>query len=101
VALTSNVEIAPVDMEFDYTQAFGEVTAPAYETLLLDVMIGEATLFTRSDEVEAAWRVVDPLIRYWEGHTPKRMPTYAAGSWGPREADELIEEDGVEWREPT
>ena len=101
VALTSNIEIAPVDMEFDYTQAFGEVTAPAYETLLLDVMIGEATLFTRSDEVEAAWRVVDPLIRYWEGHTPKRMPTYAAGSWGPREADELIEEDGVEWREPT
>jgi glucose-6-phosphate 1-dehydrogenase len=101
VALTSNVEIAPVDMEFDYSAAFGEVSAPAYETLLLDVMIGEATLFTRSDEVEAAWRVVDPLISYWEAHKPKRMPTYAAGSWGPREADELIEEDGVEWREPS
>ena len=101
VALTSNIEIAPVDMEFDYAEAFGEVTAPAYETLLLDVMIGEATLFTRSDEVEAAWRVVDPLIRYWETNKPKRMPTYAAGSWGPREADELIEEDGVEWREPS
>ena len=100
VALTSAIEIAPVDMEFDYAQAFGEVTAPAYETLLLDVMIGEATLFTRSDEVEAAWRVIDPLIQYWESHKPKRMPTYAAGSWGPREADELIEEDGVEWREP-
>ena len=101
VALTSNIEIAPVDMEFNYAEAFGEVTAPAYETLLLDVMIGEATLFTRSDEVEAAWRVVDPLIKYWESHKPKRMPTYAAGSWGPREADELIEEDGVEWREPS
>jgi glucose-6-phosphate 1-dehydrogenase len=101
VALTSNIEIAPVDMEFNYAEAFGEVAAPAYETLLLDVMIGEATLFTRSDEVEAAWRVVDPLIQYWESHKPKRMPTYAAGSWGPREADELIEEDGVEWREPT
>jgi glucose-6-phosphate 1-dehydrogenase len=100
VALTSNIEIAPVDMEFNYAEAFGEVAAPAYETLLLDVMIGEATLFTRSDEVEAAWRVVDPLIQYWESHKPKRMPTYAAGSWGPREADELIEEDGVEWREP-
>jgi glucose-6-phosphate 1-dehydrogenase len=99
VALTSNIEIAPVDMEFNYAEAFGEVAAPAYETLLLDVMIGEATLFTRSDEVEAAWRVVDPLIQYWESHKPKRMPTYAAGSWGPREADELIEEDGVEWRE--
>jgi glucose-6-phosphate 1-dehydrogenase len=62
-------------------------------------MIGEATLFTRSDEVEAAWRVVDPLIQYWERHAPKRMPTYAAGSTGPREADELIESDGAEWRE--
>ena len=100
VALTSNIEIAPVDMQFNYAEAFGEVAAPAYETLLLDVMIGEATLFTRSDEVEAAWRVVDPLIQYWESHKPKRMPTYAAGSWGPREADELIEKDGVEWREP-
>ena len=100
VALTSNIEIAPVDMEFDYANAFGEVSAPAYETLLLDVMIGEATLFTRSDEVEAAWRVIDPLIQYWEANKPKRMPGYAAGSWGPREADELIEEDGVEWREP-
>jgi glucose-6-phosphate 1-dehydrogenase len=99
VALTSNIEIAPVDMEFNYTEAFGEVSAPAYETLLLDVMIGEATLFTRSDEVEAAWRVVDPLIKYWESHKPKRMPMYAAGTWGPREAEELIEADGVEWRE--
>jgi glucose-6-phosphate 1-dehydrogenase len=101
VALTSNVEIAPVDMEFNYAEAFGEVAAPAYETLLLDVMIGEATLFTRSDEVDAAWRVVDPLLQFWESHKPKRMPTYAAGSWGPREADELIEQDGVEWREPS
>jgi glucose-6-phosphate 1-dehydrogenase len=100
VALTSNIEIAPVDMEFNYSEAFGETSAPAYETLLLDVMIGEATLFTRSDEVEAAWRVVDPLIKFWETQKPKRMPTYAAGSWGPREADELIEEDEAEWREP-
>lgn len=99
VQLTSNIEIAAVDMDFDYTSAFGEIAAPAYETLLLDIMIGEATLFTRSDEVEAAWRVIDPLIKYWETNRPKRMPTYAAGSWGPREADELIERDGMEWRE--
>src|SRR3569833_3067793 len=65
VALTSNVEIAPVDMEFNYAEAFGETSAPAYETLLLDVMIGEATLFTRSDEVEAAWRVIVQLILFW------------------------------------
>jgi glucose-6-phosphate 1-dehydrogenase len=99
VEMTSRVEIAPVQMEFNYHEAFGETTSPAYATLHLDVMIGEATLFTRSDEVEAAWRVMDPLIRYWEEHRPKRMPTYASGSWGPREADELIERDGVEWRE--
>jgi glucose-6-phosphate 1-dehydrogenase len=99
VALTSNIEIAAVDMEFDYSEAFGEISAPAYETLLLDIMIGEATLFTRSDEVEAAWRVIDPLIKYWETNKPKRMPTYASGSWGPREADEMIEKDGMEWRE--
>jgi glucose-6-phosphate 1-dehydrogenase len=99
-ALTSDIEVASVDMDFAYADAFGESSAPAYETLLLDVMIGEATLFTRSDEVDAAWRVVDPLIKYWESHKPRRMPTYAAGSWGPREADELIEEHNSEWREP-
>jgi len=100
VALTSEVEVAPVDMDFTYDEVFGETSAPAYETLLLDIMIGEATLFTRSDEVEAAWRVVDPLIRYWDKHTPEQMPTYAAGTWGPREADELISLDNVRWREP-
>ena len=101
VALTSEVEVAAVDMDFSYDEAFGGTSAPAYETLLLDVMIGEATLFTRSDEVEAAWRVIDPLIQYWESNPPDQMPTYASGTWGPREADELIEADGVEWREPT
>ena len=99
VALTSEVEVAPVDMDFTYDEVFGETSAPAYETLLLDVMIGEATLFTRSDEVEAAWKVIDPLIRYWEENPPDQMPTYAAGTWGPREAEELIQRDGVRWRE--
>jgi glucose-6-phosphate 1-dehydrogenase len=99
VALTSEVEVAPVDMDFTYDEVFGETSAPAYETLLLDAMIGEATLFTRSDEVEAAWRVIDPLIRYWEENPPDQMPTYAAGTWGPREAEELIQRDGVRWRE--
>ena len=88
-------------MDFDYAEAFGETTAPAYETLLLDVMIGEATLFTRSDEVEAAWRVIDPLHQVL-GVAPGRtaMPTYAAGSWGPREADELIGQMNGGWRKP-
>jgi glucose-6-phosphate 1-dehydrogenase len=63
-------------------------------------MIGDATLFTRSDEVEAAWRVTDPLIEEWTAHPPREMPTYAPGSWGPACADELIARDGFRWRTP-
>jgi glucose-6-phosphate 1-dehydrogenase len=97
VALTQHVEVAPVDMDFAYAEAFGETAAPAYETLLLDVMIGEMTLFTRSDEVEAAWKLIDPLLDYWAKNPASPMPTYAAGSWGPCEADQLM---GGEWRKP-
>jgi glucose-6-phosphate 1-dehydrogenase len=100
VALTQHVEVAPVDMDFSYSEAFGETAAPAYETLLLDVMIGEMTLFTRSDEVEAAWRLIDPLLEYWEKHPANPMPTYAAGSWGPSEADQLIGRVNGGWRKP-
>jgi glucose-6-phosphate 1-dehydrogenase len=100
VALTQHVEVAPVDMDFTYAEAFGETAAPAYETLLLDVMIGEMTLFTRSDEVEAAWQLIDPLLEFWGSHPVKEMPTYAAGSWGPREADELIGRVNGGWRKP-
>ncbi len=100
VALTQHVEVAPVDMDFTYTEAFGETAAPAYETLLLDVMIGEMTLFTRSDEVEAAWRIIDPLLTYWEAHPANPMPTYPAGSWGSKDADELIAPDCATWRAP-
>ncbi|HEU4996902.1 MAG TPA: glucose-6-phosphate dehydrogenase [Gemmatimonadaceae bacterium] len=98
--LSKGIEVAPVAMDFTYSEAFGDVNPPAYETLLLDVMLGDATLFTRSDEVEAAWRVVDPIIDYWEKHPPAAMPTYAAGTWGPAEADLLVESHDVAWREP-
>jgi glucose-6-phosphate 1-dehydrogenase len=100
VALTQHVEVAPVEMDFSYAEAFGETAAPAYETLLLDVMIGEMTLFLRSDEVEAAWKIIDPLVCYWEEHPPEYMATYASGSWGPKEADDLIAADGAKWRTP-
>jgi len=63
--LAKQIEVAPVAMDFAYAESFGGVSRLAYETLLLDVMIGDATLFTRSDEVEAAWMVVDPLLSYW------------------------------------
>ncbi len=98
VALTSDIELAPVDMNFAYSEAFGEVAAPAYETLLLDAMIGEATLFTRSDEVEAAWKLIDPLLQHFEEHPPTSLPGYEAGSMGPPEADALIAENGYRWR---
>jgi glucose-6-phosphate 1-dehydrogenase len=97
--LTPTREIAAVEMDFTYSEAFGESVAPAYGTLLLDVMIGDATLFTRSDEVEAAWRLIDPLIDYWDTNPPAQMPTYPAGSWGPTEATELLGRDGFRWRE--
>jgi glucose-6-phosphate 1-dehydrogenase len=100
VALTSDVEVAPVDMDFAYREAFGQRAAPAYETLLLDVMIGEATLFTRSDEVEAAWTLTDPLLHHLEEHPPAELPTYPAGTMGPREAKALIRADGYRWRRP-
>ncbi|HEY8176146.1 MAG TPA: glucose-6-phosphate dehydrogenase [Gemmatimonadaceae bacterium] len=98
--LSHGIEVAPVAMDFTYKEAFGEINPPAYETLLLDVMLGDATLFTRSDEVEAAWKVIDPLIDHWERNPPGKMPTYPAGSWGPAEADQLVKGLGVRWREP-
>ncbi len=100
MALTPGIEITPVEMNFSYADAFGSEVHPAYETLLLDCMIGDATLFTRSDEVEAAWRVIDPLLEHWEQDRKATIATYAAGTWGPREADGLLAEDGYAWRTP-
>jgi glucose-6-phosphate 1-dehydrogenase len=98
--LSRGIEVAPVAMDFTYKDAFGETNPSAYETLLLDVMLGDATLFTRSDEVEAAWKIVDPLISYWDRNPPATMPTYAEGSWGPAEADRLAQSLDARWREP-
>ena len=94
------VKMASVDMDFGYAEAFGDLDHDAYETLLLDCMLGEATLFTRSDEVEAAWGVVDPIIDYWTSKRPDHFPNYPAGSWGPTVADEFIAREGAKWREP-
>jgi len=96
--LTPAFEISPVLMDFAYAEAFGEQLPPAYETLLLDCMLGDSTLFTRSDEVDLAWTVIDPLLRYWAEHTGEPVPTYAAGSWGPEEAELLLRHDNTQWR---
>jgi len=90
--------LQPVSMDFDYSRAFGVESPDAYERLLLDAMLGDATLFARSDEVEAAWALLTPVLEEWErGGEPEPYP---AGSWGPPSADRLLEEDGRRWRAP-
>ena len=92
------MRIYPVKMEFDYSNAFAQTSPEAYERLMLDVMAGDATLFMRRDAVEAAWQFVMPILEHWQKLGPRDMPKYAAGTWGPAEADDLIERDGHEWR---
>lgn len=99
LVLTPGIEVTPVEMDFSYDKAFGGETHPAYETLLLDCMIGDATLFTRTDEVEAAWQITDPLLEHWQ-KSNEPVGTYAAGSWGPEQGDDLIAADGFVWRKP-
>lgn len=96
--LEPGLETSRVDMDFSYAEAFGEDIAPAYETLLLDCLIGDQTLFTRSDEVDMQWSVIDPLLDYWQRRADRQIPTYEAGTWGPKEADELVARDGHVWR---
>jgi len=88
------VKLSPVDMDFRYEDYFSARPSTGYERLLYDAMIGDATLFQRADAVEVAWGVVQPILDAWASHPPKDFPNYAAGSWGPREATELIARDG-------
>ena len=81
-------------MDFDYADYFGKVPSTGYETLLYDAMIGDATLFQRADMVEAGWSMVQPILDVWKALPPRSFPNYAAGSWGPAEADELLRRDG-------
>lgn len=87
----------PVDMIFKYDEAYDGHPPEAYETLLLDVMEGDATLFMRADQVEAAWKVIMPILEAWEARPPVDFPNYAPGSWGPEDAEALIAKDGHNW----
>jgi glucose-6-phosphate 1-dehydrogenase len=93
------VNVSTVDMEFDYESDFGSGSPEAYERLLLDCMLGDATLFARSDEIEQAWEIVAPLQDHWA--SGGRPGAYPSGSWGPASADELIRRDGRRWRDPA
>ena len=94
------VRMASVNMNFDYAKGFDTTGHDAYETLLLDCILGDATLFTRSDEAEAAWEILDPLLQHWARNVPTHFPNYAAGTWGPVIADELVQRSGTTWRTP-
>jgi glucose-6-phosphate 1-dehydrogenase len=94
----SKAQTHPVDMNFKYSDAFAAPSPEAYERLLLDVMAGDASLFMRRDAVEASWAWVTDILNGWKEHGTKWLPEYAAGSWGPVEADKLIQSDGREWR---
>jgi len=88
-----------VTMDFSYAEHFKTEPTTGYETLLFDAMIGDQTLFHRMDMVEAGWQAVTPILEHWQADSRSRLATYKAGSWGPSEADLLIERDGREWRE--
>ncbi len=92
------MRIRPVEMDFRYGTSFGVAAPDAYERLLLDAMLGDATLFTRRDEVEAAWAFITTIAEGWAGSKQASIPTYEAGTWGPDEADQFMERDGRKWR---
>jgi glucose-6-phosphate 1-dehydrogenase len=88
-------------MQFTYGGTFKAASPEAYETLLLDVAAGDATLFMRADQVEAAWSLVQPVLDYWASNRPDDFPNYPAGSWGPEAADHLLAVDGRAWARPS
>lgn len=90
--------IHPVNMDFRYGSSFGVAAPEAYERLLLDAMLGDPTLFTRRDEVEAQWALMTPILERWENDEVKHLPHYEAGTWGPDESDQFMQRDGREWR---
>jgi glucose-6-phosphate 1-dehydrogenase len=95
----SKMVIRQMQMTFSYSTAFGEFPATAYETLLLDAMEGDTTLFNRSDAVALSWEILRPVLETWEAaDSTVPLPPYAAGSWGPEEADQLLAQDGRAWK---
>ena len=95
------MRLGAVNMDFQYSDYFGTTPSTGYETLVYDCMMGDPTLFQRADMVEAAWTVVQPVLDVWKALPPRDFPNYAAGTWGPAQADELLHRDGREWRDPT
>ncbi len=91
-------QISPVEMDFNYSDYFGGGPTTGYETLLYECMNGDPTLFKRADVIESSWELVEPILDVWSALPPRNFPNYTAGSWGPREAEDLIARDGRAWR---
>jgi glucose-6-phosphate 1-dehydrogenase len=96
----ATMKIGSVDMDFQYAERFGSAIATGYERLLHDAFVGDQTLFQRADMVEAGWNIVTPVLDVWGALAARDFPNYAAGTWGPREAGELMTRDGRKWRQP-
>ena len=90
--------IQPVGMDFRYGSYFGSTPPEAYERLLCDCMAGDNTLFARSDEVMASWRLLTPILEHWQAEKPPTFPNYSSGLWGPVSSDEMLEREGHQWR---
>src|SRR5262249_39129210 len=98
----SRMFIRQMQMNFSYSTDFGEFPATAYETLLLDSMLGDTTLFNRNDAVALSWQILEPVLSGWHAtRVSAPFPNYAAGSWGPAEADALLARDGRAWKNAT
>jgi glucose-6-phosphate 1-dehydrogenase len=95
------LQTGSVEMDFNYADHFGQTPSTGYETLLYDCMCGDPTLFQRGDSVEDGWSVVAPILDVWRALPPRGFPNYAAGSWGPKEAEELLARDGRTWHPVT
>jgi glucose-6-phosphate 1-dehydrogenase len=93
----STLHLTPVDMHFSYQETFKSKSPAAYETLLIDVMLGDATLFMRADQVEASWSALMPILNVWANSMPTDFPNYQSGTWGPKAAEALIANDGRSW----
>jgi glucose-6-phosphate 1-dehydrogenase len=92
------IDVRSVNMDFTYGSAFSVDSPDAYETLILDALLGDPSLFTRADEVEGAWGIVTPIIDCWANDPPPDLPNYEAGTWGPEAAEQLLARDGRRWR---
>ncbi len=93
------MNLGTVKMDFDYEETFGGRSPEAYETLILDCLLGDATLYANSDWIEKSWELLMPIQEAWSASSAAKVPSYPAGSWGPAQAASLLEGDGRQWME--